>query len=469
MAALRTAYTAPLSLWRLVEQHVQPYEQDELKDMLGCSLVEQSLELHAEIDMLLEIWREVKEENDESSRAQSALPEPPNQRDRLVQEICFFVDNVKDQAKRKGIDPEHIFKNHNSEILDYAADKAKLREERSLLEKELFATEKMSSTPAVYKPMFNTTNRVLPQTPPTPTGRSSPLSPSPIKTAVSRAALSNLSPMRANHQVFVSSSEICSANRNDVDRQDDGRLNLTTDPSQLADDLSLALENELFGLSESSSRSASSMQAQACADVGNVRDFSTAEQTDHHKHWPVRSQQAESQRKMVQDKTLRDISKSGSCLDDEKTPIHSVLPTPPRFPSAGLPKDPPLPSHSDSDLGHQPAPPSVRPGVGVSSGSGRMRRRTVSPRPRLRVVDVTDLVEAHAGKGDSEIPCHTAETVISFSTGSSAASSYTSPTSTEPASVSPSPPGALVEREHGVRPGSANRFREMVLGCRNGE
>ena len=49
MAGIRTAYTPPLSLWKLVEQHVEAHEQDELKDMLGWSLVEQSLELHAEV------------------------------------------------------------------------------------------------------------------------------------------------------------------------------------------------------------------------------------------------------------------------------------------------------------------------------------------------------------------------------------------------------------------------------------
>ena len=56
-----------------------------------------------QIDMLLEIWREVREESEETSRAQSSLPEPPDQRDRLVQEICFFVENVKEKAKRKGM------------------------------------------------------------------------------------------------------------------------------------------------------------------------------------------------------------------------------------------------------------------------------------------------------------------------------------------------------------------------------
>lgn len=44
------AYCPPLSLWHLVEQHVPFHEQDEIKNMLGDSLVELSLELHDEVN-----------------------------------------------------------------------------------------------------------------------------------------------------------------------------------------------------------------------------------------------------------------------------------------------------------------------------------------------------------------------------------------------------------------------------------
>lgn len=43
------AYTPPLSLWGLVEQHVPLSEQEEVKDMLGSHIVDQSLELHSEV------------------------------------------------------------------------------------------------------------------------------------------------------------------------------------------------------------------------------------------------------------------------------------------------------------------------------------------------------------------------------------------------------------------------------------
>jgi uncharacterized protein YjbJ (UPF0337 family) len=31
------------------------------------------------------------------------LPEPPGQRDRLIQEIQFFVENAKEKAKKNGL------------------------------------------------------------------------------------------------------------------------------------------------------------------------------------------------------------------------------------------------------------------------------------------------------------------------------------------------------------------------------
>ena len=43
------AYEPPLSLWKLVEQYVPYHEREEIKNMLGESIVDQSLELHEEV------------------------------------------------------------------------------------------------------------------------------------------------------------------------------------------------------------------------------------------------------------------------------------------------------------------------------------------------------------------------------------------------------------------------------------
>ena len=45
------AYEPPIPLWSLVENYVHPHEREEVKNMLGGSLVEQSLELHDEVSL----------------------------------------------------------------------------------------------------------------------------------------------------------------------------------------------------------------------------------------------------------------------------------------------------------------------------------------------------------------------------------------------------------------------------------
>ncbi|XP_053395659.1 uncharacterized protein LOC123525787 [Mercenaria mercenaria] len=115
------AYQPPISLWKLVKQYVPDHEREEIKSMLGESLIDQSMELHEEIDTLLEIWRDYREET-EHAKPMSKLPEPPGLRDRLIQEIQFFVDSVKEKAKYQGVNADKILSRHNTDILDYALD-----------------------------------------------------------------------------------------------------------------------------------------------------------------------------------------------------------------------------------------------------------------------------------------------------------------------------------------------------------
>lgn len=43
------AYQPPISLWNLVKQYVPDHEREEIKSMLGESLIDQSVELHQEV------------------------------------------------------------------------------------------------------------------------------------------------------------------------------------------------------------------------------------------------------------------------------------------------------------------------------------------------------------------------------------------------------------------------------------
>ncbi|KAL4236649.1 Coiled-coil domain-containing protein [Mactra antiquata] len=115
------AYHPPISLWEIVKQHVPVHEREEIKNMLGESLIDQSLELHEEVNTLLEIWRDYRDETTKV-KPNPVLPEPPGLRDRLIQEIQFFVGSVKEKAKHEGVNADKILSRHNSEIIDYALD-----------------------------------------------------------------------------------------------------------------------------------------------------------------------------------------------------------------------------------------------------------------------------------------------------------------------------------------------------------
>lgn len=54
-------YNPPLSLWRLVEQHVSVNERDEIKNMLGGGVVDETQELHDELQTFLDIWRDCRQ------------------------------------------------------------------------------------------------------------------------------------------------------------------------------------------------------------------------------------------------------------------------------------------------------------------------------------------------------------------------------------------------------------------------
>jgi len=55
--------------------------------------------------MLLEIWRDYQDETESESDCQSTrkLAEPPHVRERLVQEICFLAESVREKSVRKGM------------------------------------------------------------------------------------------------------------------------------------------------------------------------------------------------------------------------------------------------------------------------------------------------------------------------------------------------------------------------------
>ncbi|CAH1266949.1 CCDC24 [Branchiostoma lanceolatum] len=128
-------YEPPMSLWRTVEEHVPAGELEEVKGILGTTLVEQCMDLHAEVRTLLEIWQDYRDDTDQLIRAGSSgrsslgsgrLPEPPRQRELIVDEIKFLLQNLKERANSEGRNVQDLLSKHNPGVIQYAlTDKGK--------------------------------------------------------------------------------------------------------------------------------------------------------------------------------------------------------------------------------------------------------------------------------------------------------------------------------------------------------
>lgn len=123
------AYEASESLWSIIKQNVNESELDAIKSAIGESLIDTTLELHNEIETLLEIWRDYREETTQninkvrnSISNKALLPEPPDMRERLIKEITFFVKQMRlEKAENEAqFQRQLINNNHNLEIIHYA-------------------------------------------------------------------------------------------------------------------------------------------------------------------------------------------------------------------------------------------------------------------------------------------------------------------------------------------------------------
>ncbi|BFY99894.1 hypothetical protein BsWGS_02934 [Bradybaena similaris] len=494
------AYTPPLSLWHLVEQHVPQHEHEEIKSMLGASLVEQSQELHGEVEMLLDIWREMRDENTESVSPQSTLPEPPDQRDRLVQEICFFVDNVKEKAKEKGIDAQLILKRRNTLVLDYAAELTRpgsaarrsssslsldgretpvtslnenrenlsveiadevqsvntklnyldftevcdnlrstlerevdqlmkdiqflqscldseadfrdssapslisreptlseLREERSQLEKDLLAANKMTTTPLVAKPSFNLSNMVLLSTPP--------------DSSASSVHTTRTSPLKADHSLMDTAggeSETVLAAPGKASNCQIKDVRLKSPISTHKKNIKPAPESDT-------------------ADRKTKLLNSSSGQTQHASKFSLKEtspSSSPSRNKNDHEKNLRRLPVTKISQNVEGCNQSFLSPT-----------------------------ISVKKQDGAKLTMGVVRR-TGSP-AHVKVVELTTVVSSQSSRDNNS-------TLSDFSPKS---------TATSPCDISPSSTSPLLSIDSPMRPGSAHadRFRKMVLRCRDGD
>ncbi|XP_051868856.1 coiled-coil domain-containing protein 24 [Pristis pectinata] len=116
-------YEQPLSLWKLIEECVPPCERDEIRVILGESAVDLTLDLHAEVAMLLEIWRSMKTSRLTPSHSQAShavLPESPAIKDLLRHEIQLLLLNIQNKAHKEGRDESDALSSYNHDVVSFA-------------------------------------------------------------------------------------------------------------------------------------------------------------------------------------------------------------------------------------------------------------------------------------------------------------------------------------------------------------
>lgn len=90
------------SLWEMIEDLVESNdEKSELKKVIGQSLIDETLDLHCELNTLHEIWAETQE-NNETQQMSNKIPEPPFLRENLEKQITLLVDLLKQKLKKQG-------------------------------------------------------------------------------------------------------------------------------------------------------------------------------------------------------------------------------------------------------------------------------------------------------------------------------------------------------------------------------
>lgn len=137
MEEVDRAYEPPESLWQFIRSLADAKELDVLKRAIGESLVETSLDLHNEVDTLLEIWRDYRNETmiglDKLRRdrlpatATTAAPtnnklaEPANVRDTLKNEIRLYVAQLREHFRHDEtkFQRQIVGNEHNLRVINY--------------------------------------------------------------------------------------------------------------------------------------------------------------------------------------------------------------------------------------------------------------------------------------------------------------------------------------------------------------
>ncbi|CAF3432089.1 unnamed protein product [Rotaria sp. Silwood1] len=155
-SSLYIPYDKPVSTWKTLSTSLNPAECDYVKFYLGQALIEQCEEIENEIDSLLDIWREYRNETVANCTDSTihTLAEPPVLRKRLTTEIEFFVKHIHEQcAKDDHIFHRRLSNGHNWNAINYALVTGTGDDERRIRERPVSARDRHGrETPTLVIP-----------------------------------------------------------------------------------------------------------------------------------------------------------------------------------------------------------------------------------------------------------------------------------------------------------------------------